>query len=78
MSWYQQQLKITVRLVSHYFQPQIDVAASDIALNIFSEAWPIVFPANQLPCFVNTKMTCQKIVVMLADEFGLDDFWHKR
>ena len=41
-----------------YFLAQTYVAAFDIDLNIFFEVRPIVFPADELSCFVNTKMCC--------------------
>ena len=41
----------------HCFQSQIDVAAFDIGLDIFPEARPIVFPADELFCFIDIEIT---------------------
>ena len=38
------------------FQSQANVAAFDIGLNVFSEAWLIVLPAEKLSDFINIKM----------------------
>lgn len=56
MSWYKQQLEVTIKLISLYFSSQIDVIVFDISLNIFLKAWLIVFLTNELPSLINTKM----------------------
>ena len=59
------------------FQDQTNVVASDIGLNIFFEIWPIILPANEIFYFINTKMICQKVIVMPANKVCLNDFKHK-
>ena len=78
MNWYQQRLKITVRLMVYCFQTQTNIAAFDIAFNIFSEAWPIVFPVNDFPRFVDTKIACQRVVMIPTNELCLNDFRYKQ
>ena len=56
MSRYKQGLQISIGLVSDCFWAQAYVTAFDIGLNIFSEARSIVFPANEVFGFINTKM----------------------
>ena len=55
---YWQGLQVTIGLVSDWFQSQTDVAAFDIGLNILSKARLIVFPTNELPGFIDTKVSC--------------------
>lgn len=43
----------------HYIEGQTDVAALDIAFNIFLEAWLIVFPGDKFSYFIDTKMVSQ-------------------
>ena len=68
MDWHGERLKITVVLVPHRFQAQTHVTALDIGLDILSEAWSVVFTTDKLSCFIDTKMACQRVVVVLADE----------
>ena len=44
--------------MSDYLWTQAYVTAFNIDLNILFEIWPIVFPANELFCFVDSKMSC--------------------
>ena len=78
MSWHEQQLKIIVGLVPHRFRAQANVVAFYIGFNVFSKAWPIVFLTNQLSCFIDIEMTYQRVVMVSADDFGLNNFRHKR
>ena len=78
MVWGGQQLKITIELVRYRFQTQTNVIAFDIALNILPKARPIVFPADEFSYFIDTEMACRRVVVMSADKFDSNDFWHKR
>ena len=50
----------------------------DIGLNIFSKARPIVFLANELFGFINTKVPYQWIVMVPANKLYLNDFRYKR
>lgn len=52
----------------HYFQTLTYVTALDIDFNIFSKAQLIVSLTNQLFYFVNTKITFEKIVVILGNK----------
>ena len=75
MSWYRQGLQITIGLMSDRFQSQINVTSLDIDLDVLSQTRPIVFPADQLSCLVNTKILCKKIIVMTTYHLGTDDLW---
>ena len=74
MGRYEQGLQVTIGFMSDRFQGQTNVAAFDVGLNILSEAWPIIFPADELPGFINTKMACQRVVVVPTKKLGLNDF----
>ena len=39
-----------------------------------AKRWPIVFLGYELTCFLDTKVARQRIVVMLANKFCLDNF----
>ena len=54
------------------------VAALDIAFNIFSKAWLIILPINELLDFIDIKVPYQYIVVVLANELYLNDFRYKQ
>ena len=56
MSRYREVLQVSIGLVFDYLWAQTYVTAFDIGLNIFLEAQPIVFPANEVLGFINTKM----------------------
>ena len=64
--------------MSDRFQGQTNVAAFDIGLNIFFETRPIIFPANKLPGFIDTKMACQRVVVVPANELSSNDFRYEQ
>ena len=74
MSWHKKYLKITVMLVPYCFRAQINVATFYIGFDVFSETWPKVFSNNQLSCFIDTEIACQKVVVESADYFGSNNF----
>ena len=46
---------------------QTNIAFFHIVFNVFFQAQPIVFPADQLSGFINSKMTYQKVIVMVND-----------
>ena len=58
MSRYRQGLQVSIGLVSDCLWAQAYVTAFDIGLNVFSEARPIVFPADEVFGFIDTKMSC--------------------
>ena len=64
--------------MSDRFQGQTNVAAFYVGLNILFEAQPIIFPADKPPGFINTKITCQKVVMLPANELGSNDFRYER
>ena len=39
-----------------------------------AKRWPIVFLGYELTCFLDTKMVCQRIVVMPTNKLCPDDF----
>ena len=39
-----------------------------------AEQWPVVFLGYELTSFLNTKVACQRIVVMPANKLCPDDF----
>ena len=57
------------------FWSQANVASPDIALDVFPQARPIVFPADQLSCLVNAEMPCKKIIVVTTYHLGADNLW---
>ena len=61
--------------MSDYVQSQTNVTSSDIALDVFSQARPIVFPANQLYCLVNAEISCKKIIMLPIYHLRADDLW---
>ena len=58
---------MTVRLIPHRFQCQIQVIALDVGLDIVPEGWPVVLPSQPLVDILNAKMSHQRIVVMTGD-----------
>ena len=54
------------------------MTAFDIGLNISLEIWPIVFLADEVLGFIDAKMSCQRVVVILTDEFYSNNFRYKR
>ena len=58
MIWYMQELQLAIGLVFDCIWTQTYATAFDIVLNISSEARPIVFPANEVLGFIDTKMSC--------------------
>ena len=57
MDRYWQGLQITIGLIFDRFQGQTNVAAFDVALNIFSKAWLIIFPIDELFSFIDAKVS---------------------
>ena len=43
-----------------------------------AKRWPRVFPGYELTCFLDTKVACQRIVVMPINKLCSDDFWDVR
>ena len=74
MSWYRQELQMCMGLMSDCFWVQAYITVLDMELNMFSEARPIVFPANKVLGFIDTKMFCQSVVMLLTDLLYLDGF----
>ena len=67
----------TIELMFDYFQRQKNIAVFDIGFIIFFETRLIVFLVNKFFYFINIKMVCQKIVIMLANQLYLNDFRYK-
>ena len=78
MNQYRQELQIIIGFMSNYFSTQACITAFDIGLNIFLETQLIVFLANKVIGFINTKMFYKRVVVMPADEFCLKSFLGQR
>ena len=77
MSPYKQKLQVSIKLMFDYFWAQIYIIAFNIGLNIFSKTWSIVFPTKKVLGFIDTKMSCQKLIVILTDKLYSDSFWYK-
>ena len=77
MSWHRQGLQVSIGLVFDCLWAQAYVTAFDIGLNVFSEAQPIVFPADEVLSFIDAKMSYQKVVVVLTDKLCSNDFRYK-
>ena len=60
------------------FYGQTNVAAFDVGFNILSEARPVIFPADELSGFIDTKIACQRVVVVPTTKLYLNNFRHKR
>lgn len=58
----------------YHFQSQADVTAFNIGFNVFLKAWLEIFLANQLSSFINSKITCKKVIMMPIDHLEIDDF----
>ena len=56
------------------FRGQAYIASPYIVLDITVEHWPIVFLGYELTCFLDTKVACQRIVVMPTNKLCSDDF----
>ena len=78
MSWYRQGLQVAIGLVSNCLWTYTYATAFDIGLNIFSEAQLIVFPADEVLGFIDTEMSCQRVVVVSNDDLCLNGFRYKR
>lgn len=61
-----------------HFQSQIDIIAFDIGLNIFLQAWLIVFLANQFFSLINSKLIYKKIIILSTNKLGIDNFGYVR
>lgn len=61
-------------LISDNFQYQIYIAAFDISFNVSLQAQPIVFPADQLFSFFDSKIIYKKVIMMLVDKLEVDNF----
>ena len=78
MGRYWQGLQVIIGLMSDRFQGQTNVVALDIGLDVFSETRPIIFPTNELSGFIDTKVPCQWVVVVPANELCSNNFRHER
>ena len=63
--------------MSNCFQSSTNVIVFNISLNIFSKAWLIIFTVDELSGFINIKVACQYVVVILANKFCLNNFKYK-
>ena len=61
--------------MSHRVRSQTIVTSFDIVFNILSQAWPIVFPSNQLSCLFNAKMSYKRIIVVMTYHLKADNLW---
>lgn len=60
--------------MSHRFQAQTYVTAFEIGFNIFFKAQTIIFLVNKLFHFIDFKIVYQKIVIISANKFCLNNF----
>ena len=56
------------------FRGQAYIASPYIILDVTAERWPVVLLSYELTCFLDTKVICQRIVVMPTNKLCLDDF----
>ena len=40
-----------------------------------AEAWPVILLGDQLSCFINFEIPCERIIVVTTYHLGTDDFW---
>ena len=64
--------------MSNCFWSLKNVISSHIKFDVFPQAQPIVFPANQFSNLINPKMPYKYIIVMLADMLKINNFWYIR
>ena len=60
--------------MSDCFRGQAYIASLHIVLDVTAERWPVVFSGYKLTCFLDTKVACQRIVVMPINKLCPDDF----
>ena len=60
--------------MSDCFRGQAYIASLHIVLDVTAERWPVVFSGYELTCFLDTKVACQRIVVMPTNKLSPDDF----
>ena len=77
MSRYRQGLQVSIGLVSDCLWAQAYVTTFDIGLNVLSEAQPIVFLADEVFAFIDTKMPCQRLVMVSTDKLFSNNFRYK-
>lgn len=60
------------------FQSQIDITAFNIGFNIFLKAWPVKFQKDDLSSFIKAKATTQRIVMMVTNQLGSNNFGYQK
>ena len=75
MSWYRQELQVTIGLIFDRLWSQTNVTSSDIAFDVSFQARPIIFLADQLSCLVNAKMSYKRMIVVMTYHLGTDGLW---
>lgn len=78
MSLYGNQLRIAIWLILYCFQSHTNVTAFDISFNDFSQAQSIVFPANKLFAFINTKITYKEVILVPVNKLVENYFQNVR
>ena len=58
----------------YYFWSQANVTAFEIGFDVIIEDWPVVFLGNKLSNLLNSKMTNQWFIVILADQPYIKNF----
>ena len=58
MRQYRQGLQVSIELISDCIWALAYITVFYISLNVFSEARPRVFPADEVFSFIDTKMSC--------------------
>ena len=64
--------------MSNRFGSQIDVIVFDIGFHIVPKSGLVIFSDNKLLSVFDSKMTNKLLIIMLANELCLDDFWYER
>ena len=78
MSRHKQRLQISIGLVFDCLWAQAYFTTFGIGLNVFMEAWLILFLVDEVFGFIDAKMSCKRIVVVSTDELCSDGFWDKK
>lgn len=60
--------------MSDYFRYQIHFTTFNICFDIFSQVWGIVFLANELLSFFNSKKIYKMVNIISVDEYEINDF----
>ena len=71
-------MKITVGLVTNFFEGLINVTAFHVGLDVVAKGWPIVLSDQQFTSLVDVKIAGQRIVMVTANQLCSNGFGYKQ